>query len=61
MGSNTGGRRSGDWVLPFVYNVGLTGMRSAILPWIFFGGLLVLYRKYQSAPDRASPLMPETP
>jgi O-antigen ligase len=37
----------GDWVLPFVYNVGLVGIRSSILPWIFFGGLLALEHKYQ--------------
>lgn len=37
----------GDWVLPFVYNVGLVGMRSSILPWIFFGGLLALEHKYK--------------
>lgn len=36
----------GDWVLPFVYNVGLSGVRSSILPWIFLGGLLTLERKY---------------
>ena len=32
----------GDWVLPFVYNVGLSGFRSSILPWIFMGGLLAV-------------------
>lgn len=32
----------GDWVLPFVYNVGLTGFRSGILPWIFIGGVIAL-------------------
>lgn len=36
----------GDWVLPFVYNVGLSGVRSSILPWVFLGGLLALARKY---------------
>lgn len=36
----------GDWVLPFVYNVGLSGVRSTILPWVFLGGLLALERKY---------------
>lgn len=36
----------GDWVLPFVYNVGLSGVRSSILPWIFLGGLLALEQKY---------------
>lgn len=32
----------GDWVLPFVYNVGLSGFRSSILPWIFIGGVIAL-------------------
>lgn len=32
----------GDWFLPFVYNIGLTGMRSSILFWVFLGGLLAL-------------------
>lgn len=32
----------GDWVLPFVYNIGLTGFRSSILPWIFFGGVIAI-------------------
>lgn len=40
----------GDWVLPFVYNVGLFGVRSSILPWLFLGGLLVLERKYRQPP-----------
>ncbi|HBY93618.1 MAG TPA: hypothetical protein DEP84_06550 [Chloroflexi bacterium] len=31
-----------DWVLPFVYNVGLKGMRSSIFGWIFLGGLVAL-------------------
>jgi hypothetical protein len=32
----------GDWVLPFVYNVGLRGFRASILPWIFMGGVIAL-------------------
>jgi O-antigen ligase len=32
----------GDWVLPFVYNVGLSGFRASILPWIFIGGVISL-------------------
>jgi hypothetical protein len=32
----------GDWVLPFVYNVGLDGMRASLLFWVFCGGLLLL-------------------
>ncbi|MCA9994132.1 MAG: O-antigen ligase family protein [Anaerolineales bacterium] len=33
----------GDWILPFVYNVGIAGMRSSVLFWIFLGGLLALH------------------
>lgn len=36
----------GDWVLPFVYNVGLAGFRASILPWIFVGGLISLEQIY---------------
>lgn len=32
----------GDWVFPFVYNVGLDGVRASILPWVFFGGIVAL-------------------
>ncbi len=35
----------GDWFLPFVYNIGLAGMRSSILFWVFMGGLLALAMK----------------
>ncbi|MFO7664847.1 MAG: hypothetical protein R6X18_19965 [Chloroflexota bacterium] len=31
-----------DWVFPFVYNIGLNGMRGAILAWIFLGGLIAV-------------------
>jgi hypothetical protein len=31
-----------DWVLPFVYNIGLTGFRASVLPWIFIGGLIAI-------------------
>jgi O-antigen ligase len=41
----------GDWVLPFVYNVGLAGFRSSILPWIFIGGVISLeYMLLSSTP-----------
>jgi hypothetical protein len=36
----------GDWVLPFVYNVGLPGFRAGILPWIFMGGVISLEQLY---------------
>jgi len=35
-----------DWVLPFAYNIGLTGFRASILPWIFFGGLISIEQIY---------------
>jgi hypothetical protein len=32
----------GDWVLPFFYNIGLSGFRSSMLGWLFLGGLVSL-------------------
>jgi hypothetical protein len=32
----------GDWILPFFYNIGLTGFRASMLAWIFLGGLVFL-------------------
>ncbi len=31
-----------DWILPFVYNIGMNGFRSSILSWLFLGGLLAI-------------------
>jgi hypothetical protein len=31
-----------DWVLPFVYNIGLFGFRASVLGWLFLGGLVCL-------------------
>jgi O-antigen ligase len=36
----------GDWIIPFVYNVGMIGFRSSFLFWAFLGGLLALSRMY---------------
>jgi len=36
-----------DWVLPFVYNIGFSGFRASILPWIFMGGLISIEQMYQ--------------
>ncbi|MBP1685800.1 MAG: O-antigen polymerase family protein [Deltaproteobacteria bacterium] len=33
-----------DWVLPFVYNITLDGLRASMLAWLFLGGLLALQR-----------------
>jgi hypothetical protein len=32
----------GDWIIPFVYNISLNGMRASILAWMFLGGILVI-------------------
>jgi MFS family permease len=41
----------GDWMLPFVYNVGLTGFRASILLWIFVGGVMALEQIYLKKPS----------
>jgi hypothetical protein len=33
-----------DWIVPFAYNIGLTGFRSSLLFWFFLGGGLALHR-----------------
>jgi O-antigen ligase len=32
----------GDWLLPFVYNIGYNGFRSSVLGWLFMGGVVAL-------------------
>lgn len=32
----------GDWILPFVYNLGMNEMRASIFFWYFLGGLVVI-------------------
>ncbi|MEM7130825.1 MAG: O-antigen ligase family protein [Chloroflexota bacterium] len=34
----------GDWVLPFVYNIGLEGLRTSLPAWMFMGGLVIYER-----------------
>ena len=36
----------GDWILPFVYNVGLNGFRGSIVGWLMLGGLVAIDRIY---------------
>lgn len=36
----------GDWFIPFTYNVGVAGFRSAVLGWLFLGGLAALAKIY---------------
>jgi O-antigen ligase len=44
----------GDWILPFVYNVGMTGFRASILPWIFMGGLISLEQLMVNSAENSS-------
>ncbi len=39
----------GDWVLPFVYNIGLKGFRASALGWLFMGGLVALGQMTRSS------------
>lgn len=41
----------GDWVLPFVYNVGYIGFRASVLGWIFLGGLMAIELENRRPPD----------
>jgi hypothetical protein len=59
----------GDWVLPFVYNVGFGGFRASVLAWIFLGGLLVVEHLASKTPAQpalavttsSSPALPTWP
>lgn len=50
----------GDWVLPFIYNVGVDGFRSSLLFWFFVGGLLVLRATQGGQVDRVVPPLAES-
>ena len=34
----------GDWIIPFVYNIGLAGFRTSVFGWVFLGGLVAIER-----------------
>ena len=38
----------GDWILPFVYNIGFPGFQASVLVWLFLGGLVVLEQMVRS-------------
>jgi hypothetical protein len=43
-----------DWVLPFVYNIGMNGFRGSMLSWLFMGGLVVIHQSNaKKAKDQA--------
>jgi O-antigen ligase len=37
----------GDWLLPFVYNVGIRGFSTSMMGWFFLGGLVALDQIYR--------------
>jgi O-antigen ligase len=41
----------GDWVIPFTYNIGLTGFRASFFGWLFLGGLLALEQITRKSSD----------
>lgn len=44
----------GDWIIPFVYNIGLRGFRASVIGWMFMGGLVVVERIYSAQKISAS-------
>jgi hypothetical protein len=48
-----------DWVVPFVYNIGIPGFRSSLLFWFFLGGTVALRRMMLAGTEPA--LAPRTP
>lgn len=34
----------GDWIIPYVYNIGIHGFQGSLLAWFFLGGLVALDR-----------------
>ena len=46
-----------DWIVPFVYNVGIAGFRSSLLFWFFIGGLVVL-RRFTIAATASESIVP---
>jgi O-antigen ligase len=45
-----------DWIVPFVYNIGLTGFRASMLAWLFLGGLVSIEQivRRQAQPQAAN-------
>jgi len=49
----------GDWVIPFVYNIGLEGFRASIFIFLFLGGLVALANIYHIEPGKSTELQPK--
>ena len=43
-----------DWIVPFLYNIGIAGFRSSLLFWLFVGGLVALNRLQAGAVEPAA-------
>jgi O-antigen ligase len=43
-----------DWLLPFVYNIGLAGFRASVLAWMLLGGLGALEHLCSAADQSGS-------
>jgi hypothetical protein len=41
----------GDWIVPFVYNVGFSGFRASMFAWLFLGALLAMHHMYPPAEE----------
>ena len=47
LAGNVAAGMLGDWILPFVYNVGLAGFISSVLFWFFTGSLLAIEKRIE--------------
>ena len=45
----------GDWIFPFVYNVGFFGFRASLFTFLFLGGLVALARILDGQPPADAP------
>lgn len=45
-----------DWIVPFLYNIGIAGFRSSLLFWLFVGGLVALNRLNAEAAEPVAAL-----
>lgn len=50
-----------DWVLPFLYNIKITGMRASVLGWLSLGGLVALEETTRRARELRSLVKEESP
>jgi len=44
----------GDWILPFIYNIGFGGLRNGLVGWMFLGGIEALNQMYLKNVQKSS-------